>query len=220
MARSASNARRTASAGHRNLGELLIEAHGFSAEFPFFLANHMPMMLVALARLGASDARLGEWFATYRDVSGLVPVPPAVHPIERQHWADALGDRSREGDYRAFFAQEVARLGIGGACGAYLPTLVPGIAASALHAFMRLAYAVMENDPAETGVALGYWAATYLPLVPATGAPPDTDDPADDSGQDDVGRSVPACRAGARSPLALHARDGEEAGIFRRRRSA
>ncbi len=106
-------------------------------------------------------------------------MPPALRPIERARWTDALGDRGREGDYRAFFTQEVARLGIEKACATYLPTLVPGIAASALHAFMRLAYGVLRNDKAEVGTALGYWAATYLPLCPATGAEPTTDDPAE-----------------------------------------
>jgi hypothetical protein len=43
---------------------------------------------------------------------------------------------------------------------------------------MRLAYASLRDDADETGAALGYWAATYLPLCPATGAAPDTDDPA------------------------------------------
>ena len=35
------------------------EARGFSAEFPLFLANHQPMMLVALAPLGASARAAG-----------------------------------------------------------------------------------------------------------------------------------------------------------------
>jgi Questin oxidase-like len=173
-----SNARRAAS-GERDLDQLLLEARGFSAEFHPFMANHQPMMLVALARLGATDARLAEWFAIYRDVSRLGPMPPAVRPIERARWKEALGERSREGDYRAFFSQEVARLGIRGACVTYLPALVPGIAASALHAFMRLAYGVMREDEAEVSASLGYWAAAYLPLRPATGAAPDTDDPAE-----------------------------------------
>lgn len=176
---SMSSARRAAAAGKRDLEQLMIEAREFSAEFPPFMANHLPMMLVALKRLGAADTRLADWFAIYRDVSRLVPMPPAAQPIERARWTEALGERSREGDYRAFFGQEVARLGIGDACATYLPTLVPGIAASALHGLMRLAYGVMRGDKAEVGAALGYWAATYLPLCPATGAKPTTDDPAE-----------------------------------------
>jgi hypothetical protein len=161
------------------LDRLLEEARTFSAEFPLFLANHQPMMLVALQRLGASDRRLQDWFAIYRDANGLVPEPSPIAPIERDSWRSALSDRSRERDYRAFFTGEVARLGIRPAIGAYLPTLTPGIAASALHAFMRLAYGVMREDAKEVGTALGYWSATYLELCPATGAPPVTSDPAE-----------------------------------------
>ena len=51
------------------LDRLLEDSRAFSAEFPLFLANHQPMMLVALERLGASDRRLEEWFEIYRDVS-------------------------------------------------------------------------------------------------------------------------------------------------------
>ena len=52
------------------------------------------------------------------------------------------------------------------------------MAASALHAFMRMAYATMTGSDEETGVALGYWAATYLPLGASQGRAPTTDDPA------------------------------------------
>ena len=179
MPSSSPTARQANRSGAHGLEHLMADARRFSVEFPPFMANHQPMMLVALKRMGASDERLVEWSETYRNVSGLVPAPANLRPIERDRWQESLGDRSREGDYRAFFAQEVARFGIGGACAIYLPVLMPGIAASALHAFMRLAYGVMQKDEAEVAVAFGYWAATYLPLRSASGAPPDTDDPAE-----------------------------------------
>jgi Questin oxidase-like len=56
---------------------------------------------------------------------------------------------------------------------------MPGMAASALHAFMRMAYATMTMSDAETGVALAYWAATYLSLGPSEGRAATTDDPAE-----------------------------------------
>ncbi len=161
------------------LDDLLREARRFSAEFPVDLANHAPMALIILDRLGASDQRLRDYFERYRDASGLVPVPPTRAPIERETWTLDLGDRSREGDYRAFFGREVSRLGIRDVVNRYLPILLPGIAASALHPLMRLAYGILRADPAEVGTALGYWAACFLPLPPATGAPPATDDPAE-----------------------------------------
>jgi hypothetical protein len=176
---SSARSRLPARSGEGALEGLLEEAREFSAEFPLFLANHQPMMLVALDRLGASEHRLREWYGIYRDVSGLVPQPAAVAPIGRADWRASLGDRRRERDYRAFFTGEVDRLGIRQAIALYGPTLTPGIAASALHAFMRLAYGVMRDDAAEIGAALGYWSATYLELCPATGATPVTRDPAE-----------------------------------------
>ncbi len=42
---------------------------------------------------------------------------------------------------------------------------------------MRLAYGILRNDEQEVGVAIGYWAACYLPLPAAGENAPDTDDP-------------------------------------------
>ena len=159
------------------LDRLLAETRLESVEFPVALANHGPMALTILQRLGATDDRLRSYAGAYRAANGVVPTPPSVAPIDRETWSSNLGDRTREGDYRAFFAREVAVLGIRDAVRRYLPSLMPGVAGSALHPLMRLAYGIARNDPAEVGTALGYWAACFLPLRPATGAAPVTDDP-------------------------------------------
>jgi hypothetical protein len=161
------------------LDPLLARARNDSVEFPHLLANHLPMILVALDRLGASRERLEAWYETYREANHLTRIPDPVAPINEQNWEAALGDRAREADYRKFFAGEVARLGVADAIQTYLPRLTQGVAASATHALMRLAYGVLEKDPQEVGVALAYWATCYLPLPAATGAEPKTDDPAE-----------------------------------------
>jgi hypothetical protein len=163
----------------KELRRLLVECRAFSAEFPLFLANHLPMVLVAMHRLGGSDERLAEYFHSYREVNRLCPPPPPVAPIRREKWTEALGGRERESDYRAFFEEEVGRLGGRATIARYLPTLLPGVSASATHGLMRLAYGAMRGDEAEIAIALGYWAATYLELARASGAPPITEDPAD-----------------------------------------
>ncbi len=160
------------------LDAILARARAESAEFPHLLANHAPMVLIALDRLGASPERLEAWYEIYRAKNGLVPLGPPVAEIGRETWRNALGDRRREADYRSFFAAEVRRLGIDGAIRFYLPSLIQGVAGSATHPLMRLAYGVLKGDRDEVGVALGYWAATWLPLPAPSGAPPDTDDPA------------------------------------------
>jgi hypothetical protein len=163
----------------RDLERLLEEGRQFSAEFPFYLANHLPMILVALRRLGASNQRLSEYFAAYREINNLQPLPARIAPIERATWSASLGERARETDFILFFRGEVGRIGARDAIADYLPTLLPGLAASATHGLMRLAYGVMRADDAEIATALGYWAATYLQLGAATGATPTTDDPAE-----------------------------------------
>lgn len=168
-----------ASGGDEALTRIVARTREFSVEFPQFLANHLPMVLVAMRRMGGTDRRLAEYFNAYRDANGLVPPPPPVAPIGREQWTDSLGDRSRESDYRTFFVDEVRRLGVRTTLATYLPTFVPAVTSSALHALMRLAYGVMTGDEMEIGTALGYWAATYLVLGKATGAAPITDDPAE-----------------------------------------
>ena len=89
----------------------------------------------------------------------------------------ARGSR-READYRAFFTVETRRLGVAAATRLYAPHLAQGVAASAFHPLMRLAYATLQDDEDEAGAALGYWAACHLPL-PAPGASaPGADEPA------------------------------------------
>ncbi len=134
------------------------------------------MALVALDRLGASSDRMARFADTYRLANRLVPPPPSVAAIAWDAWTTHLGDRSREADFRAFFKAELHRIGPAELQRRALPTLLPGIAASALHALMRLAYANLTNTPDEIATALGYWAATYLPLAQG-GSTRDTNDP-------------------------------------------
>ena len=143
----------------------------WSAEFPFFLANHLPMVLVALHRMGASDERLEAYCQIYRAQNGLVPVP---EPVGRDHartigassWASASAKATIGRSSPAKSRGSAQRRRPSATC----LQLMPGIAASALHAFMRMAYATMTDSDEETGVALGYWAATYLSLGASQGA--------------------------------------------------
>ena len=95
----------------------------WSAEFPFCLANHLPMVLVALHRMGASDDRLEAYCRIYHKQNGLAPIPERIGEIRRDNWHDFLGQREREGDYRRFFAGEVVTLGATPAALHYLPQL-------------------------------------------------------------------------------------------------
>lgn len=161
------------------LADLLRQCRDFSCEFGHCLANHLPMMLVGLARMGASERRLRACFERYRDANALGPPPPLRGTISGRNWTTHLGERDREADFRAYFASQVRASGSEAVQRLALPVLLPGVAASALHALMRLAYANMIGSDAEIATSLGYWAATYLHLATPGGANPDTLDPAE-----------------------------------------
>lgn len=144
------------------LKAMIAEVGRRSGEFPLCLANHLPMVLEAMARLGASTARLEEYADHYIRVHAVPFPPPAVSPIADAGWIGVLGDRGREGDLRQFFGTIVGRIGGSAAVRHYLPVLTPGVAASATHGLMRLAYALLRADDTEVAASLGYWAATYL----------------------------------------------------------
>ncbi|QWW71456.1 questin oxidase family protein [Rhizobium sp. WYJ-E13] len=160
------------------LRELIADVGRRSGEFPDDLANHLPMVLEAMARLGAPAARL-EAYAEHYTRSHAVPMqPPLISALDDATWRSALGRREREGDLRRYFTARVSKEGGSATALAVMPVLAPGVAASATHGLMRLAYAFLRNDDAEVAAALGYWAATYLAYkgIPAERMP-DTTDP-------------------------------------------
>jgi hypothetical protein len=149
------------------LRPLIAEVGQRSGEFPDFLANHLPMVLEAMGRLGATPERL-DAYARHYTTSHAVPFPPpTLKPLDDRTWRSALGDRAREADLRDYFADLVSGIGGSEAIRQSLPTLFAGVAASATHGLMRLAYAVLRRDETEIGIALGYWAATFLAFPPA-----------------------------------------------------
>lgn len=168
-----------ASAGSGEIGAFLSDMSAWGSEFDGTFANHAPMALTALAGIGGTKTELERFFAYYKSYKKLKPFQPSTAPLDAATWQTAKGDRTREADLRAFFQGEVTRLGVEAALLTYLPELAPGVAASAFHALMRLAYALLRGNADDVAIALGYWAATFLPMPPATGAAPITDDPAE-----------------------------------------
>jgi hypothetical protein len=160
-----------------SLDSIMAEMPAWGTEFAKTYANHAPMVLVALDRIGGSGQRLRDFFEHYRDYKQLFPAGPTIAPITRDTWQTAIGQRDREADLRVFFAAEVEALGIDDALRTYLPTLAPYVGTSALHALMRTAYGLIRRDPIEISISLAYWAALAFEMPRATGAAPITDNP-------------------------------------------
>ncbi|WP_166872501.1 questin oxidase family protein [Massilia mucilaginosa] len=132
------------------------------------LANHLPMTLIALDRLGAPvDSMQRAFDANARQLqardAGISPV------VDAAIW---LGKGSNAGGLELYFQACVARDGPGAVLRDWVPRLLPGVAASAFHCPIRLAYAVDAGDHDEVCAALAYWVMEYVTLD----LPPDTVD--------------------------------------------
>ncbi len=146
-----------------------------SPEFGEALSSHLPMALVALARLGANDARLRRFDTTYGQRLGAAP-PPAAWPLG-EAWAGRFGRFEAYSAYRDLFTQWLENEGAGDTLAQVLPQLMPGCAGVAFHGLMRTAYAVQVGHRAELAAALAYWASRWQALPPLPEVAPDTDEP-------------------------------------------
>jgi hypothetical protein len=147
---------------------LLNDGARFDAEFKGGLSNHLPMALLALQRLGASEARLSAYAARYS--ARLDPAPPATPWPAGDPWRERLGERGAWPAYRHFFTQWLEVEEASSVLHQALPHLMAGCGGAAFHGLIRCAYAVHSAHIAELADALAYWACRYLPLTPATAA--------------------------------------------------
>ncbi|MEO7150940.1 MAG: questin oxidase family protein [Burkholderiaceae bacterium] len=146
--------------------EALLDANvHHHAEYGHELSNHLPMALVALHGLGASEARLEAWAAGYR--GRLAPAPLPVVWIGSEPWKDRFGTPDAWPAYRSLFAQWLLHEGRDAVLAQVLPALMPGCGAAAFHGLIRSACALRAGHAGELTDGLAYWAWRYLPIEPA-----------------------------------------------------
>ena len=138
------------------------------AEYRGGLSNHLPMALLALRRLGASDARLSAFAATYG--TRLEPTPAAQAWPAGDPWPGRLGQRDAWPAYRHLFAQWLTYEEATDVLAQVLPTLMTGCGGAAFHGLIRTAYALRSESMAELTDALAYWACSHMPLRAPGGA--------------------------------------------------
>lgn len=150
------------------IAQILEANRRYDAQYSHGPSNHLSMAIIALHELGASSARLSDYFARYR--TRLEPIPARSEPVVRDTWQKHTGTHRRYADYLAFFEGEVARAGAEATVRAYLPALMPGVAGAGFHALIRLAYAVHAHDASDVAPSLAYFADAFLPLGEPTPA--------------------------------------------------
>ncbi len=145
-----------------DLTSALDDSLRYDAEYATRLSNHLPMLLVALHRLGASDERLATASATY--AKKLHAMPPLQAWQAGDPWREPLGQPTAWPRFRDLFATWLQEEGAGETLRQALPALMPGCGAAAFHGLIRCAYAVDAAHRAELAHALAYWSSRWLDL--------------------------------------------------------
>ena len=147
---------------HLKLSELL------DANARFDLAakgttNHCPMALVALAEMGASPARLQEFFDMWEHKYALI-APPIDTLISRHEWPEHLGKRAAFGALRLCFQDWIADAGSVPVITAVLQKVPFAPATQAFHALIRLAYGIEIRHAGEIASGLASLISSHLPI--------------------------------------------------------
>jgi hypothetical protein len=150
-------------------GDLLAGGWRFAPLYGNRLANHLPMALVALDRLGAGAPTM-QAFADHYALR-LVPAAQASAALDPHDYLGSAGDFPR---FVRFFEERIGESGVDAVLRDWVPELLPGLAASAFHSMIRLAYAIEAGADEEIAHALAFWASEYatlpLSLDPAEGS--------------------------------------------------
>ncbi len=141
-----------------------------------FLSDHLPMALVSLRRLGASDSELTQFRDRY--AKRLEPQRYEERTIVGPVWPDCRGKRQLFPGLRRYFENALDQQGRGGVLREWMPRLIETAGIDALHPLIRTALAVEGECDAELACALAYWVSASEP-VPVADGPREQSDPAE-----------------------------------------
>ncbi|MFI2811458.1 MULTISPECIES: questin oxidase family protein [Microbulbifer] len=141
--------------------ELLESASRFHVHYGDRLANHLPMVLIALDQMGATREQLQYAFDRSTPHLQLRPASP-VKPV-----SDITTCRHSEELFPSalqYYEQQLEQHGIADCLRRELPPLLPSIATAAFHGLIRTAYGIDARHLEEVAMGLAYWNLEYYPL--------------------------------------------------------
>ena len=160
---------------HGALATLLDDELACDATTSDRLSNHLPMALVALSRLGATDDRLAGFAARYQH--RLAPIPSSEPIATFDEWLAARGRDGAYGALREYLERCVAADGVDATVRRHLPHLIDGLSGAAFHGIIRLAYALDAASGPRVAAGLAYLTEVHQPLGPRGVDVPRTEDP-------------------------------------------
>jgi len=149
----------------RDCAQLLEAGSRYHVHYGDRLANHLPMVLIALDKLTAAPAQLRHAFDRSTPQLQLRPGTP-VDDI-----TDIAECRNRDDLFPSalrYYEQQLKHLGIAKCLQQELPKLLPSIATAAFHGLIRTAYGVDARHLEEIAMGLTYWNLDYHELASST----------------------------------------------------
>ena len=125
------------------------------------ITNHLPMVLIAMDQLGASEQQLQDFYDSYSQRN--IPLRSKSHII-LDGWESGLGLESALPDYVDFYREEIDKKGYQYVLNRFLPRLLTGVAASAFHGIIRLGYGVISKNEGEMAFGLAHLSSHYIEL--------------------------------------------------------
>lgn len=123
--------------------------------------NHLPMVLVALARMGATPERLQEHFDYWVGKYAIVNPHPEL-AVTDQNWISFVGVAEAFPSLQGYFTRWIARNGVDAVIEAVLRQAPSAPATQAFHAILRIAYGLECGNASEIAAGLGAYVATNL----------------------------------------------------------
>ncbi|WP_226663699.1 questin oxidase family protein [Microbulbifer aggregans] len=146
----------------RDCAQLLEAGNRYHVHYGDRLANHLPMVLIALDKLEASPEQLRHAFDRSTPHLQLRPGSP-VEDI-----TDIRVCRHRDDYFPSalhYYEQQLKQHGIDHCLQQELPALLPSIATAAFHGLIRTAYGIDAGHLEEIAMGLAYWNLEYHPLA-------------------------------------------------------
>ncbi len=124
--------------------------------------NHCPMVLVALAGMGATAERLQTHFDHWVAKYAILETSPRIS-ISAENWSAFTGVPESFGSLQAFFTKRVLADGPDAVIDFVLRQVPLAPATDAFHAIIRIAYGIETAHPSEIAAGLAGYVATNLP---------------------------------------------------------
>lgn len=152
------------------LVQRLLADRSYHIEFNGHLTNHAKHAVVALAGLGASEARILEYYETYAKLTpygyGLEPPRPPGQVITDADWWERAGRRADFSAYCDFFDRRERELGMAELLRRYARPLLAGWVGSFTHATIHLGWGLAAGSRWMAVEGLAYLAFSYVSCHP------------------------------------------------------